>query len=839
MSPELVEKRQALSRAIQDAESQGLVGEARAALSTLASNPSLLFSMAIEQIPAFVLSGGVGRGASAIGQVAARRAAVGGGEAAEQAILQAGQRAGQVAAVGTAAGLQGGSVAEETYQDVMRLPGETLQRSPVYQELLRSMSPDEARATIADRAAREAGLLGGGISAGTMALMPSSAERALFSRGVSQSAIRRALGVGTAEAGSEAIEEGGGQFAQNLAIQRRADEERSLTQGVGGAAATGAVLGGIIGGGVGAIQRPPIPPSTEPGAGNLPSDLRGAIEDYVANREPMTEGQNLLPRELPVVDTPVGNLTVSQAIRYFERRFPELATLDDVQEKIRVGQTLLAREQEARAAGRQSEEEARYRQGIATSPETADAFRRAELQDRFGRDVSEVVNRVPLERDTPYAGGRRAEAERAFEQREIQEKTGRRPISDQEMRRDLAAAEDQLQRLMDARDDANKRLEKIEKAKVLDAPAREATQAEIANLDDLIAGREAIRRSIVNSMPATEREITARENLRTQAGEAFGVARGMRGNLERQQQAPGIEIPSGSGVPDTIPQQTDDTRAGAPQITGQRYLLNPVYNARGEIENGEQVLDILPSDNFGKVLAVVERQRGNITEQVPVETTMDELVQMPIRETARATQESIGAGVAPPRGVGSDIQPRRATSRQTPQASARAAGAEQTAPQVEAEPSEADARASRRIAALNRINALYLDKLKGMGVQGRLIRNAVVDALKNRTMSAGEVYGSFIAADRLAGLLPAGANHRIQFVKQLLPTKELAEAIARSGGDPTKELQGLRERPSDAALQGVITISLSPASNVMPYHILQKSIVEKYYDMVFQNIITI
>jgi hypothetical protein len=838
--------------------------------------------MAIEQIPAFVLSGGVGRGASAIGQVAARRAAVGGGEAAEQAVLQAGQRAGQVAAVGTAAGLQGGSVAEETYQDVMRLPGETLQRSPVYQELLRSMSPDEARATIADRAAREAGVLSGGISVGAMALMPSSAERALFSRGVSQSAIRRALGVGTAEAGSEAIEEGGGQFAQNLAIQRRADEQRSLTQGVGGAAATGAVLGGIMGGGIGAIQRPPIPPSTEPGAGNLPSDLRGAIEDYVANREPMTEGQNLLPRELPVVDTPVGNLTVSQAIRYFERRFPELASLDDVQEKIRVGQTLLAREQEGRAAGRQGVEEGRYRREIATSPETAEAFRLADIQARNRPVVNEETIRRNLEasdleldrllvakeyetqrlaaatsggrvdamaresaqsnlnqlnqliaaqeqarreisaqlptteREAPYAGGRRAEAEKAFAEAEIQQRQGAVPSVDV-LRRDLAAAEDQLKRLMDARDDANKRLKKIEKAKVLDAPAREATQAEIANLDDLIAGREAIRRSIVNSMPATERDITARENLRTQAGEAFGVAQGMRDNLERQQQAPGIEIPSGSGVPDTIPQQTDDTRAGAPQITGQRYLLNPVYNARGEIENGEQVLDILPSDNFGKVLAVVERQRGNITEQVPVETTMDELVQMPIRETARATQESIGAGVAPPRGVGSDIQPRRATSRQTPQASARAAGAEQTAPQVEAEPSAADARASRRIAALNRINALYLDKLKGMGVQGRLIRNAVVDALKNRTMSAGEVYGSFIAADRLAGLLPAGANHRIQFVKQLLPTKELAEAIARSGGDPTKELQGLRERPSDAALQGVITISLSPSSNVMPY----------------------
>ena len=841
MSPELVEKRQALSRAIQDAESQGLVGEARAALSTLASNPSLLFSMAIEQIPAFVLSGGVGRGASAIGQVAARRAAVGGGEAAEQAVLQAGQRAGQVAAVGTAAGLQGGSVAEETYQDVMRLPAETLQQSPTYQELLRTMPPAEARATIAERAAREAGLLGGGISVATMSVMP-SAERAMFSRGVSQSAIRRALGVGTGEAVSEGIEEGGGQFAQNLAIQRRADEERSLTQGVGGAAATGAVLGGIMGGGIGAIQRPPIPPSTEPGAGNLPSDLRGAIEDYVANREPMTEGQNLLPREMRDVETPVGNLSRSQLLRFMERRLPGMMDEDpeiasrmayarNENERLDAFREILQQRQDERAAARQGSEEGNIRREIATSPETAEAFRRAELQERFGRDVSEVGTRVPLERETPYAGGRRAEAERAFEQRELQERTGRRPTSEQEMRRDLAAAEEQLQRLLDARSDADKRLKKIEKAKVLDAPAREATQAEIDQLNQLIAGREAVRRSIVNSMPITERDITARENLRAQAGEAFDVAQGRRERREDIALSPGLEVPTGTvltqpldpnrvSVPELatreIDQPVDDTRAGAAPLTEMRYVLNPKYK-KGKLVDGEAVTQILPSEKPGKVLAYVQRKQGAITREVPIETTMDKLAQIQVRETARSTQESRAAGVAPPRGVGSDIQPRRAVDRQTPQASARAAGAEQTVPQAEAEPSDADTRASRRVAALNKINALYLDKLKGMGVQGRLIRNALVDALKNRTMSAGEVYGAFTAADRFAELLPAGANHRIEFVKELLPTKELAEAIARSGGDPTKELQGLRARPSDAGLLGVIKISLSPASNVMPY----------------------
>jgi hypothetical protein len=848
MSPELRNQRRALADAMKEAEERGLAAEAGAALSTLASNPSLLFSMAVEQIPAFVLSGGVGRAATAVGQIGARGAARAGTAAVD--------RAGQVGAIGTAASLQTGGIADQTYREVMDLPEETIARSPNYQQLLRSMSPAEARDAIANRAAREAAALGGGISVAAMTALP-SAEKALFTRGVSQSAVRRALGVGGAEAVSEGVEEGGGQFAQNLAVQRQADAERDLLRGVGGAAATGAVLGGVMGAGAGALQRAPLPPSTEPGAGNLTPELQQAINEYVANREPMTEGQNLLPRERPVVDTPVGNLTVSQAIRYFERRFPELATLDDVQEKIRVGQTLLAQEQEGRAAGRQGVEEGRYRREIATSPETEEAFRLAEIQRQAGRRAEDVISRVPLERETPYAAGRRAEAEEAFRAADIQRQTGRRAeevtgrvpleretpyaggrraeaeqaFSDVErqqklgsvpsvnvLRRDLQKEEREIRELTKARDKAQVRLRQIERAPVVNAVAREGVQAEIDQLTQLIAGREQIRRDIEARIPEVERQVTARENLQADAQGAFDIAQADRERLARQRQAPGIEIPSGSGVPDTIPQQTDDTRAGAPQITGQRYLLNPVYNERGELEGGEQVLDILPSDNFGNVLAIVERQRGNITEQVPVETTMDELVQMPVRDTARMTQEATAAAVGPEqvagrrgRGVdplGQDLQPRRMANRQGPEASARVTGEAQAAP--EAEVSEADSRATKRIEAQNRINKLYLDKLKGMGAQGRLLRNALVQALKDRTMSAGEVYTAFVSADKFASLLPAGANHRIEFVKEILPTAELAEAIRRSGGDPTKPLQGLRQRPSPEGLPGLIRISLAP-----------------------------
>jgi len=789
MSPELVEKRQALSRAIQDAESQGLVGEARAALSTLASNPSLLFSMAIEQIPAFVLSGGVGRGASAIGQVAARRAAVGGGEAAEQAILQAGQRAGQVAAVGTAAGLQGGSVAEETYQDVMRLPGETLQRSPVYQELLRTMSPDEARATIADRAAREAGLLGGGISAGTMALMPSSAERALFSRGVSQSAIRRALGVGTAEAGSEAIEEGGGQFAQNLAIQRRADEERSLTQGVGGAAATGAVLGGIIGGGVGAIQRPPIPPSTEPGAGNLPSDLRGAIADYVANREPetpdITDRLRLVTENLPITaeqflgSTPEAQeRLVARAQRELDRQQggENLSVLDPQGNRDRETASVRA----AQSASRPSDEVIYGQAGSR-----AEAF---QFEKGRGERTEDGATQAELFRQRAEAMAREA-----------------RPT--------LGVAADESA-LREARRtqfvDPGTSAERTVAAARGERPTEQPLSAFFPLVEGYIAQHvQQYGSSAPVSVPAFQ------SYVRKSTGQLMPLAQAR----------------------DILSTYNDPAPATAREDAGTQEDVYPAINLRARAKPVPRAAPFSsPAQGEGFVLQRDTVEQTGTTgepsgvpgERMPPKVTFGPGAQRQDVYRAVAPKgpntDEAGRPVSPPEpapSIPTDeygfARPQQGAGGQTPQASARAAGAEQAAPQAEVEPSEAEGRLSRRVEAQDKINALYLDKLKGMGVQGRLIRNALVDALKNREMSAEQVYAAFTAADTLATLLPAGANHRIQFVKELLPTKELADAIARSGGDPTKELQGLRERPSDSALQGVITISLSPASNVMPY----------------------
>jgi len=239
MSPELVQKRQLLEQALKEAESQGFVAEASAAFRTLAQNPGLLASMTVEQIPQLLASFGIGRVATTAGQVAGRAAVASG----KRAAAEAGQRAGVATAVTSGAGLQGGEVASQTYQDVMNLPAATLQQSPAYQELLATMSPEEAREKLASDAGRLAGVMGGGISAATMAALP-GAEKALLTQGIPRQAISRILRTGGGEAVQEGIEEGGGRASQNIAALR-ADVERDIGRGVAGAATTGAVLGGL------------------------------------------------------------------------------------------------------------------------------------------------------------------------------------------------------------------------------------------------------------------------------------------------------------------------------------------------------------------------------------------------------------------------------------------------------------------------------------------------------------------------------------------------------------------------------------------------------------------
>lgn len=786
MSPELRAKRQALTEAIKQAESQGLVAEAQAALSTIFSNPSLLASMALEQIPQFVASGGVGRVAMGVASTAARRGAMAlGTEAAEQAAAAAGRRAALGTAIGTGAGLQGGDVANQAYQDVMNLPDATLANSPAYRELLNTMTPREARIALAERAGTEAGVMGGAISAGAMAALP-GAEKLMFGKELSRRAVARILGGAAGEAAQEAVEEGGGQIAQNIAA-RRADTERNLLAGAGGAAAVGGALGGIMGGSIAGLRGGPREAPTD--RENLPLGLRQAINEYVANREPVA-GELLIPGREATIETPIGEMTRTQFVRVMEQRLPDMMEAD---------------------------------------PTLASRISYAQNEDERVRVFQDALEQ---NRDLIVQGRQASEVSR-FQEEEATRETQAR----------IAQTEQQISVFNEALASAEERLNQIVSAPRVDNAALQEVQGEIQQINTAIQGRRQILEDLNASLSRTQAQAqapapeAAPKDEQELAREAFEIARARQERFRQRAEAPGLEVPSGTLAPETIPAQREDLRPGAPEITEQRYILNPKYE-NGRLVGGEEVVQIGEADKFGKVLAYVQRRRGDIVETVPVETTMDKLAAIPVRETARMTQDVVSGFrdvspglVAPPRGVdveGQTFEPRRAIDRTGgPEFSARAA--EPGATQAQAAPSVSEERRAKRVAAQNKLNKLYLDKLKNEGQSGRLLRNALVNALKDNTLNADQVYAAFVAADVIGPLIPAKANHRIQFVSRIFGGQDAEQALAASGGAKDQEVQGFRIRPEQPGLMGLIQISLSPTQSRLlrestaheAFHVLQ------------------
>lgn len=209
---------------------EGMWGGFKTAITETIKNPALLSNFFAEQVPNLVgsMGGGlVARGATKVLLRDATEAAIG--------------RAGLGGAVGTGAVMQGADVGSDTYEAVYkRLEKENPDMS------------DEERNRLALGAGREAAINAAMVSLGT-ALLPggTSVERALAGKGMPGTGgmLKGFLG----EAGSEAIEEGGGKALSNLA-QQRLFPDVSLTQGVGEAAGMGALGGGLFGGISGGIN---------------------------------------------------------------------------------------------------------------------------------------------------------------------------------------------------------------------------------------------------------------------------------------------------------------------------------------------------------------------------------------------------------------------------------------------------------------------------------------------------------------------------------------------------------------------------------------------------------
>ncbi len=245
-------REEARAQAIAEAEKRGQVAAFGTAFGQTIKDPALLSSFLAEQIPQLLVPGGaaVGAGRLALGKAAA----LGVGEAAaKEAAVAAGTRA----AIGAGAVQQGADVGAQAYEDI-------------YKKLIAQGATPSAAAARAINLARAAGVSGAVISLLAQRLPGAQALESALAGKVGAAGVLAGAGKGAlGEAVSEAVEEGGGKFTQNLAM-RDIDPTQALMQGVGATAGQAAVGGVGMGGGAGAISgmrgAPPVTPTAVPGA---------------------------------------------------------------------------------------------------------------------------------------------------------------------------------------------------------------------------------------------------------------------------------------------------------------------------------------------------------------------------------------------------------------------------------------------------------------------------------------------------------------------------------------------------------------------------------------------
>ncbi len=163
----------------------------------------------------------------------------------------AGKLAGVGGAVGTGVGLQAGDVAGDFYQTAKQLPLTSFENAPEYQRLVAAgLKPEEARDRVTLDLTGQVGSLAALVSGASMAV-PGGAtlEKILAGKTLGKVGIGTAAKAIAGEAGSEFVEEGGGQLGANILQQRNLTPDLDILQGVGQAAGAGAVMGGLFGSG--------------------------------------------------------------------------------------------------------------------------------------------------------------------------------------------------------------------------------------------------------------------------------------------------------------------------------------------------------------------------------------------------------------------------------------------------------------------------------------------------------------------------------------------------------------------------------------------------------------
>ena len=234
------------------AGADGIIDEAKTAISETVTNPALLTSFAAEQVPQLV-------GPAAAGRVTGAVVTKAGEKLGEKAITAFANKAATGAAIGTGAVMQGADIGGDTYDAALKAAKEQ-----GYNDV------DAAAAAL--EAARKAAVVSGGVSVLTNMLPGAqTVERVVAGAGGrTGSRVVNTLAGAAGEGVSEALEESGGKLASNLMVAG-IDPNQSLTKGVGEAGGLG-LLGGVgMGGVTGALERPTA--STIPQTGNVEQDI--------------------------------------------------------------------------------------------------------------------------------------------------------------------------------------------------------------------------------------------------------------------------------------------------------------------------------------------------------------------------------------------------------------------------------------------------------------------------------------------------------------------------------------------------------------------------------------
>lgn len=263
LSPTMQRKKQEL------AETEGFVGSAKKVI----TDPALLGQFVSEQVPTLATMGagavatGSRAAAGAAGAAnAARTGALARGataEAAEQAAgavtADATKRAATKFITGASTAIESGNANVQAIQEALAQPEEVWQANPRYQALVAGgLDPEAAKRMVAGESGAVAATVAAPLSyAGARIAAPFEAEvftrmlpgapRSLLSAG----SAGRVAGGAAREAAEEAVQEGGAQFGVNVGLSQ-VDPSRRLLEGVPEAAGTGAALGAVIGGGLGA-----------------------------------------------------------------------------------------------------------------------------------------------------------------------------------------------------------------------------------------------------------------------------------------------------------------------------------------------------------------------------------------------------------------------------------------------------------------------------------------------------------------------------------------------------------------------------------------------------------